>query len=246
MRWLPLLLVAGCAISDGEAGDRGIVRFSLVHDYSQSRDLSSPIAVGRTILIAIQRPDGNTFTELELAIEDPSGDTVDAIAPLGFAQYAVVLDEPGLHRLVATDRDGRPLDSLSIRAEEVEEIVVDETVLVTTLRDDGIVKCAQVEEQALKNVVLHQNQTIEMFVVPRSRLGEPMIGLLALTASGPVNVELHAPLTGEGRFANALIVDPIADLDQTVELVIEDDASNRRIETPIAATNEQKLIACQG
>jgi hypothetical protein len=84
---------------------------------------------------------------------------------------------------------------------------------------------------------------MEMFVVPRSRAGEAMLGLLGLTASGPNSVELSSSVVAEGRPANTLIVEPVAEMADTLEIIIEEDT--RRIETPVAATNEQKLIACQ-
>lgn len=247
---LAALLVSGCGlISDGGAGERGLVRFSLVLDYAASADFSSPIAVNRTVLVALQHPkegllDDETFTELTLRVEGPDGKEVESVFPLGFAQYGVVLEEAGRHQLLAVAKSGEVVDSVQIRAEEIDEISVDETVRVTTTFDDGTDHCTSLDEMSLDNVVLHRNQTVEMFLVPRSKTAEPLLGLLALTAEGPQSVQLHSPLVGQGRTANALIVMPKSEMADTLLLQIGDAESDRSIEVSIPAANEERVLDC--
>lgn len=247
---LAALLLAGCGlVSDGGAGERGLVRFSLVLDYAASTDFSSPVAVDRTVFVALQHPkegllDDETFTELTLRVEGPDGDDVESVFPLGFAQYGVVLGEEGRYRLLALQANGEILDSTELVAEPIDRIDVDKTVRVTTSFDDGMDRCTSLQEMSLDNVVLHANQTVEMFLVPRSKNDEPMLGLLALTAEGPGSVQLDAPLIGQGRTANALVVTPKAEMADTLSLKIGDAESSEAIEVTLPATNDEKVLDC--
>ena len=141
----PVALLAAC--SDGQLGDRGLVRFSQVVNFAETSDFSTPIAAQKPMFIVLQRPDGtfledDTFTELTLRVEDnedPGKNSEDVVLfPLGFAQYGVILNRPGPFRLVAEEK-GVFLDGLVIQSLDMSGIRFASTASVTTFTDACIV-----------------------------------------------------------------------------------------------------------
>lgn len=250
-----LMLTAGSAAcgltSDGQIGEQGLVRFSLVVDFIDNASIESNIATNRTVFVALQHPkegflDDETYTELRLAVERDDGEVVESLFPLGFAQYGVVFEEPGVYRLVAME-GARRVDELRVVVEDVSELTLSRRVAVTTsYRDMNGDSCTKLEEvDGIENVVLHRNQSLEMFVVPTNESKEDLIGFLALTGTGPDSVQLHSPLVGQGRRANSLYVTPAGQMADTIDLVIEDVDAGATLAVAIAASNEDQVISCQ-
>jgi hypothetical protein len=86
------LVLVGC--SDGGVGEKGVVRFSQVVNFVETDDFSPPLVTGRTVLIRLERADGRVVRERgfpELSLEVTGG--AAQVLPLGFAQFAVRLDD---------------------------------------------------------------------------------------------------------------------------------------------------------
>lgn len=243
------LVLHGCGASDGESGQNGTVRFSQVLDYGETRDFSAPVAAGRPLFVALQHPkegflDDETYAELTLRVEREDGSELDAVWPFGFAQYGLRIEDPGTYWLIAEDKD-QDVDALSISVEDLDRIEVSEQIQLETRYDDGERTCTRVEEvRGLGAVTLHRNQRLELFVVPRSASGEPMLGLLALSARTSDQIQLDAPLFGQGRRANALTLTPRGALPTTVELSITDEDSGETLSFSIPASNEDFVLEC--
>jgi len=243
------LVVYGCADSDGQAGENGSVRFSQVLDYGETDDFTAPIAAGRPIFLALQHPkegflDDETYAELTLRVERDDGSEIDAVWPFGFAQYGLRLEDPGDYWLLA-ERDGVQVDALKVQVQRVDHIVLSDQIQIKTTYDSGTESCSRFEEvDGISQVTLHKNQRLEFFVVPQNSAGEPMLGLLALTAVAPDSVQLDAPLFGQGRRANALSVLPTSALPERIMMSIEDQDSGDLIELDFAASNEDMVLNC--
>lgn len=243
------LLSTACGTSDGQPGEQGKVRFSQVLDYGETDNFSSPLAAGRPLFLALQHPkngflDDETYAELTLSVQREDGSSIDSVWPFGFAQYGLLIEDPGSYWLIAS-QEGVQLDALKIKVERLAHISVSSRIQVkTTLRSESG-SCSKVEEvSGLSQVVLHKNQRLELFVVPENSAGEPMLGLLALTAKAHESVQLDAPLFGQGARANALSIEPSGTMPERLPLLITDQDSGEKIEAEIATMNEDKIIAC--
>lgn len=249
--WIVALLAlsTACADSDGEAGNAGVVRFSQVLDYGETSDFSAPIAVGRPLFLALQRPktgflDDETFAELTLRVEGPNGAEVGSVWPFGFAQYGVMFETPGVYTLIA-ERDGAKLDSLPVTVAPLDRIELSPRVQVGTRYQDGRESCTSVEEiDGLENVVLHANQRISLYVVPRDANGRPMLGLLALSAKPVEGLLYDAPLFGQSRRANALWVIADGVVDGTATLNITDEDTGETVTTTFETSSDIVPLDC--
>jgi hypothetical protein len=179
-------------------------------------------------------------------VEDADGEAVESIFPLGFAQYGVVFEKPGTYRLVASE-GARPLDELRVTVADVDALTLSRHVTVTTQYEDMTGDhCTKIEKvDGIENVTLHQNQTVQMYVVPTNAANQDLIGFLALTANGPDSVILHSPLVGQGRRANSLHVRPIDRMLDTIDLTIEDVDAGKTLDVSIPAKNEDFVIDCR-
>lgn len=251
---LALSLAAGSfacgATSDGQIGENGEVRFSLVVDFIDNASIDDDVATHRTLFVAMQHPkrgflDDETYTKLSLQVRNEDGELVSSVFPLGFAQYGVVFEQAGRYKLVAMD-GGTQLDAFSINVRDVDDIALSRRVVVsTTYEDDNGDTCARVQEiDGIENVVLHENQSVQMFVVPRASDGADLIGFLALTGDGPDSVILHSPLVGQGRRANSLIVTPDSTMTPSIRVVIEDADGGHRIDVELPTKNEPFELDC--
>ena len=111
--------------------------------------------------------------------------------PLGFAQFGVVLHSEGAYRFVA-QRDGGFVDAVVVQARPLDHLRLGRTILLTTTGES----CSQFEElSSLDGFVLHPNQSLEIFVVPADEDDQPMLGLLALSASASSFLSLSPIIT---------------------------------------------------
>jgi hypothetical protein len=208
---IPAALLAGC-VSDGQLGDNGLVRFSQLVNFAETSDFSSPIALNSSVFVALQRPDSDiffdpqSFPELNLAIEGENAES-SVVLPLGFAQYATLFSEPGVYRMAANDKDVL-LDAITVRVEEPASIRLANfaRLSTTSISEPGCVRFEDISTDV--PLELHPNQELELFVVPESEAGEPMLGLLGLSATADIELGLDSPLIGQGSSANALRIFP--------------------------------------
>ena len=92
--------------------------------------------------------------------------------------------------------------------------------------------------------VLHPNQTLEIFVVPADEDDQPMLGLLALSASASGFLSLDSPLIGVNSSANALIISPSDLLGETAEVVITDEESGLKTTATFQTSDEPQPVSC--
>ena len=242
-----MVAVSGGACSDGGLGENGLVRFSQIVDFKETDDFSAPFMVNKTMLIALQDPESaqpltpeTTFTELDLTIEADALGTSGEAFPLGIAQYAVILDGAGDYKLIA-NQDGEALDHMSVTAKEVKSMRLSTEVIITT---DGTDCLQSSTDTSLDDVVLHNNQTLSVYVVPLDDDDEPMLGFLNLTASGSSNVDLHSPLAGPGMPANALFIEPNTDLTDEITLTIKELVEEFTLEITITTDDSEVEVDC--
>lgn len=244
-----LLAAAGC-ISDGQTGERGLVRFSAVVNFADTSDLSAPLATGTTLLVALQSPqglmDGPTLANLTLSVETPDGSTAGSVAPLGFAQYAVSIDDPGTYALVARDH-GTEIDRLPITAANRAGLRLSQHLSVVTTAQGQSSTCVQATDvdTGLDGFVLHPNQSVTMYVVPTDASGNAMLGLLPLSATPAAGVSLDSPLIGQGVFANGLRVVPNGSLGDPVTVGIDEVDTGRHLDATIETSSQDAPIQCQ-
>ena len=244
----------GCAdddiVSAGQIGEQGIVRFSQIVQFAETEDFRSPIAQGASMVVALQKPkdsflDNDTFVDLQLSVRRLNGERLDTIYPLGFGQYGVQFREAGTFQLIAETDAGTAIDGLNVVVRAYRRLDLSRRFVVTTRVQEPSSCTRVIEFDNLAEVVLHTNQTLQMFVVPRDERDAPMLGLLPLTAIGPDSVTLDAPLVGGSEFANSLIVTPVGDLEPQLRLDIVDGFEARRLEISVRAENaSQPLNDC--
>jgi hypothetical protein len=244
-------LASGCN-SDGQLGANGLVRFSQVVDFKETDDFTSPIAVDKTMMLALQHPDDqdgddlglldpDTYPELNLTVEPGTPLASGETFPLGFAQYGVVLDGTADYRLQAKNGEDE-LDYLEVSAKPLTNIRLATEATLTTSTDD----CSSSDTVSPNNIVLHRNQTLTINVVPEDETGAAMLGLLHLSASSQELLALDAPLAGQGASANALQIrhkeDAILPENGAVTILeISDDLS---IELELRYSNEDAELDC--
>lgn len=180
---LALSVLAAAACSDGAAGDKGLVRFSLVGDYVESDGFEADVATKSTLRIVLQHPkaadlpfDANTYTKLSMRAEAVGGGAAPEVFPTGVAEFGVYFESAGKYRLIATD-DGEDLDSIAVRAVEPDALTFSEEVVVTS----DLEACVQSESITIDVLDLAPNQAAFLSVVPRAK-GRPLIGLPMLVA----------------------------------------------------------------
>jgi hypothetical protein len=243
-----MVAVTGGACSDGGLGENGLVRFSQIVDFKETDDFSAPFMVNKTMLIALQDPESaqpltpeTTFTELDLSIEADALGTSGQTFPLGIAQYAVILDGKGDYKLIA-NQDGEALDHMSVTAKDVKSMRLSTEVVITT---DGT-DCMNTNfETSLDDVVLRNNQTLTVYVVPLDDDDKPMLGFLNLTASGSSNVDLHSPLAGPGMPANALLIEPNEALSEEITITIKELAEEFTLDFTITTDDSDADVSCE-
>jgi hypothetical protein len=208
-----MVVLVGCA--DGAVGENRAVRFSQVVNFVETDDFTAPLVVGRTVLIRLERttpatlgsgplPRGRAYAELEL---DVTGGAAQVL-PLGFAQFAVRLDDAVDYRFVAKEGT-RTVDGITVKARRGAALRLHGTARVTTTAPVPSGGCSQASRVELADVVLAPNQTAEFTVVPLDAVGRPMLGMLQLTARAPTSgVTFDSPLFIEGGTPNALTVQP--------------------------------------
>ena len=240
------LALAASSCSDGGMGANGLVRFSQIVDFKETDDFSAPFMVNKTMMIALQDPESDkpltpetTFAELNLTVEAENLGNNGETFPLGFAQYGVVLDGSGDYRLVA-QQDGEEIDHLAVKAQPVDRMRLSQDVVLST---DGE-ECNNLFDQKLDEAVLHKNQTLWVYVVPLNEDGDPMLGFLNLTASGPAHIELDAPLVGHGASANALTITPKGDLGEDVEITVREVTEGFQFSFTLETADKNADVSC--
>ena len=203
--------LTGCT-SDGQVGENGIIRFSQVVHFADTDDFNAPLASGRTLLVALQEPqalgiDQETKADFTMEVRE-DGDVVQAAWPLGFAQYAINLEDEGSYQLVAL-KNGQPVDQLSFNVKDPQRIRYSQNFFVLTDYDDpqepntGCTRSASFSE-GLEGFLLHSNQTITVHVVPEDKDGAALLGLLPITAVTSDVFHVNAQLVGHSALANSL------------------------------------------
>lgn len=240
------MLINGCA--DGANGDRGVVRFSQIVNFVETNDFTPPLVVNRTVMIRLEHAnaagtDGRGFPELSLEV---TGGT-SQVLPLGFAQYAVRLDEEKDYRFRAKE-GAREVDVLTVKAKKGASMRLHETANVVTMTKSGGKTCIKAAELPIAGLTLAPNQHATLFVVPVDASGAPMLGMLQLSAKtgGRSDVELDTPLFFTGGSPNALVVKPTlpSHVAGNATLKIEEPAF-AAIEQVVAFAEKEATATCQ-
>jgi hypothetical protein len=251
------LLFLGACGTGGQLGENGLVRFSTIVDFPETDDFTAPVAVGRTVFLALQHPNSDpifgedNFPELTLRVEDPESageDSIDAtVFPMGFAQYGVILERTGSYRFVAESK-GEFLDAIIVEAAEVEALRLSNEIIVTTSGVDPAtgLDCVTFETiPSLDGFVLHPNQSVDVAVVPTTG-GAPMLGLLGVFAEASEGLFLDTPFVGPNSRANSLSISPTGALDGTpLDVRIQDQTDGKEMSFSLATDREEAPVSCQ-
>lgn len=239
-------LINGCA--DGANGDKGVVRFSQIVNFVETHDFKPPLVVNRTVMIRLEHAnavgtDGRGFPELSLEV---TGGT-SQVLPLGFAQYAVRLDEEKDYRFRAKE-GAREVDVLTVKAKKGASMRLHANASVVTIAKSGGKTCVKATEVPVAGLTLAPNQEATLFVVPLDASGEPMLGMLQLSAKtgGRSDVQLDTPLFFTGSAPNALMVKPTltSPIAGDSTLKIEEPAFTT-VDQVIAFTEKEATATCQ-
>lgn len=237
-------LAAGCH-SDGQPGVTGKVRFSQVLDYADTNDFTAPVAVGSTLLVALQAPGMSAVPGAEAGLTlvvEQGGKPAGSVSPMGFGQFAVVLPSPGAYDLVA-ESGGTELDHLPVTAEAVHALRLSERFEVESRGSQCTVVAS--ETSGLDHTVLHANQQLTVYAVPVDESGAPMVGLLALTADAPDTLGLGSPFVGGGIRANALTLSPAGTLGSPAMVTVRDSGDGLTTSLDLATSPDDAPVDCQ-
>lgn len=234
-------LLLGCA--DGGNGDKGLVRFSQVVNFVETNDFTRPLVLGRTVLIKLEHaPQGErSFPELSLEVTGGAAQ----VLPLGFAQYAVRLDEEKPYRFRAKEGT-RELDALSVTSKKGAKLRLHGKAQVATRGESGGKRCVRAAAVDLGDLVLAPNQEVALTVVPVDGAGEPMLGMLQLSAKASrADLELDTPFFFEGGSPNTLIIRPTAltgRLGDAAVNIIE--PAFQTLTQPVRVTGQDAPVTC--
>jgi hypothetical protein len=204
-----LLLLAG-ALPLLACSAEGRLRFSTVVTYPESEGFASPLAVDRLVIVGLEdSASREPLGALTLSVSPRDGGEA-RVFPLGLATFGVIVSAPGGYDLVAEDAAGE-VERLSVTAEEVASLkLASEARLVIFQNQNSDSECASFEtinRFDVTDFVLQQNQLLEVSVVPLSAAGEPLIGLLSLTATGPDALLLTGSEAEQAAPANAVRIE---------------------------------------
>jgi hypothetical protein len=235
--------LVGCA--DGANGDKGVVRFSQVVNFVETDDFSPPLVTGRTVLVRLEHVTLGQQSYPELNLEVTGGTA--QVLPLGFAQYAVRLDEEKAYRFRA--REGtKELDAITVTSAKGASMRLHaKAQLVTTGTASNGKRCAQGKSVDLSELVLAPNQEAMVTVVPVDGAGKAMLGMLNLTAKASrPDVQLDTPLFFEGGSPNTLVIRPTLPTatlgDATVEIAEPGFAT---LSQTVKVTKTEAAVTCQ-
>lgn len=198
------LVLVGCA--DGANGDKGVVHFSQVVNFVETNDFTPPLVVGRTVLIRLEHAPLGDRSYPELNLEVTGG--TSQVLPLGFAQYAVRLDEEKAYRFRA--REGvKELDAITVTAKKGASLKLHSKAQVLTRGSSNGKPCTRGSAVDLADLTLAPNQEAMVTVVPVDGSGKAMLGMLQLNAKASrPDLELDTPFFFEGGSPNTLIIRP--------------------------------------
>ncbi|MBL8921342.1 MAG: hypothetical protein JNJ54_20955 [Myxococcaceae bacterium] len=236
-----LTLLLGCA--DGANGDKGLVRFSQVVNFVETNDFTPPLVLGRTVLIKLEHAPLGEQSFPELSLEVTGG--AAQVLPLGFAQYAVRLDEEKAYRFRAKEGT-RELDAISVVAKKGARLRLHAKAQVVTSGESGGRRCVRAAAVNLADLTLAPNQEAAVTVVPVDDAGAPMLGMLQLTAkSSRPDLELDTPFFFEGGSPNTLTLRPTVVTgrlgDVSVDIV---DPAFATLTQTVRVTAETAAITC--
>ena len=243
-------LLAACT-SDGQLGENGLVRFSQVVHFADTDDFTAPLAMNRTLLVALQSPHDNsigdeeTLADLRIEVRWEDGGKLDRAWPLGFGQHAINIDEEGEFRIVAL-RDDTPIDSVRLSVVEQARIRFSQRYVVTTYGPDN--KCVEVKshDSGLENFVLRPNQALTVYVVSEDDQGRALLGLLPLSAIVPSGMFVDSQLVGHGAMANALTLAPgSAELGSEMSIRVRDEETRQELTLNLKTDPTDAVLDCE-
>ncbi len=238
-----LFVLVGCA--DGANGDKGKVRFSQMVNFVETDDFTPPLVVNRTVLIRLEHPgvvEQSGFPELSLEV---TGGT-NQVLPLGFAQFAVRLDEEKDYRFRAK-QGALELDALTVHSKKAVAMRLHgKATVVTTAKANGKT-CVKAAQSELDAITLAPNQEATYFVVPVDGNDKAMLGMLQLTArTSRPDVVLDTPIFLTGGAPNALTVKPTLTSAAAGEATVEiADPSLPTITQTVRFTSTEATASCQ-
>jgi hypothetical protein len=228
--------LVGC--SSGQVGQTGKVRFSLVDNYPDTPDFTSHVATGAGLLLQLEFVSAGLETVnpgLALQVQDGSTPSTTAgnsakatVLPLGFAQYAVSISTAGSYTIVAT-QGTTALDFVPITVADVGSLRWHNEAILTTTSGSGSSTKTCSTTPAVSDVTLKSNDTLTIDVVPQDSKGNPLLGLLQLTAMATGPVSLSGALLGQGATPNQLTVDPSGTLGSTAQITVSDSVSGKTL-----------------
>ena len=237
------LVLVGC--SDGGVGEKGVVRFSQVVNFVETDDFSPPLVTARTVLIRLERAEGRVTRERgfpELSLEVTGG--AAQVLPLGFAQFAVRLDDAASYRFLAKD-GAATVDAITVTSKKGARLRPHAKATITTTGRSNGKTCTRSGAVDVEDLTLAPNQTATFFVVPVDEADKPMLGLLQLTArTGRKDLELDTPLFFEGGSPNTLMVRPTQVDTDRGELELSDPAFPKLV-VPLRVSATEVPVSCE-
>ncbi|MBL8950184.1 MAG: hypothetical protein JNK82_05370 [Myxococcaceae bacterium] len=162
---LCLLLLVLCAC--GMGGGSGPSRLTFGDTFEQ------PIVVGAPVKVRTQLPNGLFPSDVDgtLVVLDVDGKEIP-VTKRSTGNFEVVLPRPGEFTFNGTA--GLDEGSLTVRAEEMDALVVESQAVVTRETDNST--CRRAAQSG--PVTLAPNESLEVNLVPKSKNGQPMLGAI--------------------------------------------------------------------
>ncbi len=243
---LALFTLTGC-FTDGGNGEKGVVRFSQMVNFLETRDFTSPLAVKRTVLVRLEHADTLVTSQLrqagwpELTLEvQPVNGGSASVFPLGFAQFGVVPQDEGTFRLVAR-QDGKEVDSLKLTSAAMGSLRFGASAQVTSSNTS----CSRSNSVAVHDLGLATDDRADLVVVPLDKSGRPMLGMLQLTArASSTDVKLDTPMFIEGVVPNTLTVDVAGGGASNVDVIVQE-ANGLSAKVTLPLTGSASTVGCR-
>jgi hypothetical protein len=232
MRCLLLVCLIACN-GQKPLGGSGKGRIVLTTPFVGTNGFTSSIAVGRPVIVAIQREDAppqDAAAEMQLQI---SGGPY-RIVSLAAGQSIVWLDTEADYRFIAVRYGAFAGEEPLVRARPIRLVQTYDMAERITRDDKG---CEQTEDVPISDLSMAPNQEVHVTIVGVDQTQNPSSGWLTLTPQTiPPEINLETPFIGSAGTPNTFIIRPAGELGATVNFIVTEAESKTSVTIGLATT----------
>ncbi len=181
--WAAVVVVCGVGCVGGQSGDSGKLRFGQVYLFAEATDFSTAIAVGQPMPLGLQAPAKEAllgdyeYLDGTLDVLDASGAKLE-VTRMSKGKFQTEFPTAGSYTLVG--KNAGTSDRLTVTAADQAGLRLAKQWYLHGTGTDAACKPAQPVAGQLP--ALKSNQTLTVSVVPQTKDGAPLVGLVDLTA----------------------------------------------------------------